>query len=236
MHRHSPRVTTIALEIKNADKLQALVADGHFSSLAHAANCILADTLGHRQAYRTGGRLTHEIPFSNEEIAGEEWRSVSFGNRYEVSNLGRVRSLRRKGPKLMKLAVINSGARQVKLSSGSVQKHLLVHRLVALAFLPNSESRSDVNHIDGNKANNRLSNLEWLSNADNQRHAVSMGIRRLGSAHHRSKLTEAEVVAMHHDARDRSMSFSDLAAQYGISVSQVRNIISRKNWGHLDIR
>jgi hypothetical protein len=134
----------------------------------------------------------------------------------------------------MKLDVINSGHRQMHLAYRSNQKHFLIHRLVAAAFLPNPEGKSDVNQIDGNKANNRASNLEWMSNADNQRHSVSAGIRRLGAAHHKSKLTTDDVVAIRHAASDSSASVAELAIRYRISGSQVRNIVRLKTWQHVN--
>ena len=159
---------------------------------------------------------------------------MPYGSKYEVSNLGRIRSNRTAPPRLMKLSVINSGHRQVHLTHGPEHKHFLIHRLVASAFIPNPEDKSDVNHIDGNKANNRASNLEWMSNADNQRHSVSAGLRRLGASHHKSKLTDSDVTAIRRESSNSTATIQELASRFNISTTQVGNIIHRKNWRHLN--
>lgn len=223
-------MTTIHLEPAVEAQLEALVADGHYASVADAANRVLAITLGRRQAYRTGGAATRELPPTDEELATEEWRPVPYGTGYEASSFGRIRSSR----KVMKPAVINSGHRQVNLTDWPNHKHFLIHRLVAAAFLPNPEGKSDVNHIDGNKANNRASNLEWMSNGDNQRHSVSAGIRRLGATHHKSKLTDDDVLSIRREVRDSTATVPELARRFMISTVQVRNIVQRKSWLHLN--
>lgn len=227
-------MTTIPLEPKIEERLNQLVASGQYPTIADAANRILTTAISKRQVYRTGGDLTVEVLPSDEELATEEWRPVPYGNRYHVSNLGRIRSTRNGHAKYMKPSPINSGHRQVNLSDSSEHKHFLIHRLVALAFLPNPEGKSDVNHIDGNKANNRVSNLEWLTNAENQNHSVSGGIRRLGSAHHKSKLTENDVLIIRKTADESPDSILALSARYGVSSTQIRNIVLRKNWKHLN--
>ena len=62
------------------------------------------------------------------------------------------------------------------LSVGSVKKTVRVHRLVALSFIPNLESKKTVNHIDGDKSNNYVHNLEWMTNTENMRHAFEIGL------------------------------------------------------------
>lgn len=101
----------------------------------------------------------------------EEWRAVPGFERYEVSNLGNVRSLI-KGTLVMRQMVHWKGYMTVyiRASKGSVDKKCFVHRLVALAFLPNPECHPIVNHKDLDKANNNLSNLEWTDDSGNQRH------------------------------------------------------------------
>lgn len=106
----------------------------------------------------------------------EIWKNIrDYGDYYEVSNFGRVRSKNRtieqecKGKKvnftykgsILKQQLINSGYYVVSLSKSSIQKKFLVHRLVAETFLDNPKNYSQINHVDENKLNNNLDNLEW---------------------------------------------------------------------------
>lgn len=113
----------------------------------------------------------------------EEWRSIAgYEGIYEVSSLGRVRSLdrvslgRRLRGRIMK-TVINAAGREMIGLNRPGEKYVFraVHRLVAIAFVDGSDET--VNHKDGDKRNNRADNLEWMSVADNIRHAMDMGLR-----------------------------------------------------------
>lgn len=105
----------------------------------------------------------------------EEWRPcVGFEGFYEVSNLGRVRSVavysdkykrvcQRKSPVLKAVETTREGYKRVLLCLYGKHYHCAVHRLVAMAFIPNTENSPEVNHKDENPANNRVDNLEWCS-------------------------------------------------------------------------
>lgn len=84
------------------------------------------------------------------------------------SRFGRVIKQRHDGP----------GYARVELWQNGVGKKYLVHRLLAQAFIPNPDGRPQVNHIDGNKANNSLANLEWVTQSENQLHAYRAGLQR----------------------------------------------------------
>jgi hypothetical protein len=120
----------------------------------------------------------------------EVWLPVIGSEFYEVSSLGRVRSLRRsfkgktkdgleytytKSGRVLKPGS-NLGYEQVVVLINGQRRTCLVSRLVALAFLPNPEQKPYVNHIDGNRANNKLENLEWVTAEENTRHAMKHGL------------------------------------------------------------
>lgn len=111
----------------------------------------------------------------------ETWRDVEgYEGMYQVSNMGRVRSMKMGGPwREMHLIADKKGYMQVFLydSHGRPKSHR-VHRLVASAFIPNPDDRETVNHKDGDKANNRADNLEWNTYQENNRHAYRAGLNR----------------------------------------------------------
>ena len=91
---------------------------------------------------------------------------------YEVSNHGRISNFR----KVLKTYKINSGYVAFKLQKDGKRKSILLHRLVAELFVPNPNGKPEVNHIDGNKENNRADNLEWVSSSENKSHAKASGL------------------------------------------------------------
>lgn len=96
----------------------------------------------------------------------EIWKDIEeYEDLYQVSNLGRVKSLYTN--KILKGCNQTSGYLGVNLSKNSVAYTKSVHRLVAQAFIPNSENKSDVNHIDENKSNNNVNNLQWSTRTEN---------------------------------------------------------------------
>lgn len=108
---------------------------------------------------------------------------VEFPDNYEVSNEGRIRSKTRKvfhpksgeislKSKIMKLQLHRTGYYRVRFCVNGKKYTRSVHRLVAMAFIPNSDENSEVNHIDGNKTNNFVDNLEWVDHSENMQHAV----------------------------------------------------------------
>jgi len=102
----------------------------------------------------------------------ETWRLSKY-NKYEVSNLGNIRSLKSK--KNRAIYYDRNGYARICLMVGDKQKMVMIHKLVIEAFLPREYGSNYVNHKDGNKKNNNISNLEWCSLSENTRHMYKGG-------------------------------------------------------------
>lgn len=94
----------------------------------------------------------------------------------EVSNEGRVRSWLRGTPRVLKTQPDKKGYHRLRVTVEREKMSYKIHREVAKAFIPNPDNLPQVNHIDGNKSNNAVDNLEWISNRDNAHHAIENGL------------------------------------------------------------
>ena len=162
----------------------------------------------------------------------EAWKPFSSQHsQYEVSSLGRVRSLRQG---IKKQHVHPQGYLSVTYhATRTATKRALVHRLVATAFLPNPHNKEFVNHIDGNKQNNGVENLEWVTRRENEAHAVSTGLKNSkGIANTQAKLTEGAVIKI------RAMGGlgfrRDVLGDYfGVSGATIGRVVARAIWKHV---
>ncbi len=158
---------------------------------------------------------------------------LDYEGRYYVSNLGNIKSSpkehRRKEIELKKIP-LKLGYLTVDLCKNKKTKKFLVHRLVALAFLPNSENKPQVNHINGIKTDNRVENLEWVTRSENQKHAIDIGLRSTkGEKNSQSKLNEKSVLKILHDKRP----YKEISKEYNISIYTVSDIKRGYSWTHV---
>jgi hypothetical protein len=120
----------------------------------------------------------------------EIWKDIKgYEGMYQISNIGRVKSLKRitrfknrdsvriEEEKILKLAKHHKGYLKAQLRKNDKLKRYFIHRLVAEAFIPNPHNKETVNHKDGDKSNNTVENLEWMTNQENMKHAYDTGIR-----------------------------------------------------------
>lgn len=116
------------------------------------------------------------ISVSDINSNNETWRIFPYNDKYEISSLGRVRNKDRLN--LMRHKITHDGYHRVCLATPGYSngKEWAVARLVALTFIPNPNNLQQVNHIDGNKSNNAVSNLEWCTPKQNIVHAVKTGL------------------------------------------------------------
>lgn len=162
-------------------------------------------------------------------------RIFSFNYRHKEGRLGElaqtIRTDKRRKEK--------TKYRRVKASKIKRNTPVDVHRLVALAWIPNPENKPQVNHKDGDKSNNHASNLEWCTVKENVRHAESNGlaIHASGENHPRAKLSADDVIKIIkilNESNERGIG-RKLAEEYGVSVSVISNINVRRTWRCLNV-
>jgi hypothetical protein len=162
----------------------------------------------------------------------EEWRAVAgFEEYYQVSNLGRVRSLRRMKPLVG--SIDSCGYHRVTLWTPHGQSTGKVHRLVCRAFHgPPNILHREVAHLDNDRLNNRAANLKWVSHAENIYHKRIHGTHGAGEKHPGAKLTNAEIDLMVAGFLSGERSRA-IAARFGVSWHTVNDIRSGRSWRHI---
>lgn len=165
----------------------------------------------------------------------EQWKPVvSFEGAYEVSNLGRIKSLRRlknnKGAfqevKERILVIGQSNYPSVSLWLNGTLKVKKVHRIVAEAWIKNPLNKAEVNHIDANRQNNCVENLEWVTRQENVNHAKENNLLPRGNNHVNTKVNSAEIIEFftkHSDSTQRQ-----IGEIFGISQARVSQILGAK--------
>lgn len=166
-------------------------------------------------------------------LPNEIWLDVvGYEGFYQVSNLGRVKSFYRGKVHLLKYQLDSQGYVIVTLSKGGKQKGCKVHVLVAQAFIPNPENKPFVNHIDGNKSNPHVSNLEWVTQSENMKHAFRIGLKKpaAGAKSGKSKLTEKDVryIREHYKKGSHQYGLKSLAKKFNVATVTISRIVKHR--------
>jgi hypothetical protein len=155
--------------------------------------------------------------------SNEIWKNIEEYPKYQVSNHGRIKSLDFNGTKKKKIltpVVTRKGYLNINLYLNGKIKNIPIHRLVAKAFIENPENKPQVNHIDGNKKNNNVSNLEWCTNQENMLHAFKTGLNK----HMRAVIQYDKEGNLLRSWR----SMSDASKHYGISRAHIQHCCKGK--------
>lgn len=121
-----------------------------------------------------------------------------------------------------------NGKGYLRVSIG--KKMMFVHRLVAQQYIPNPENKLQVNHKDGNKLNNCVDNLEWVTNQENRNHAIKNDLHFCGDRCFWSKLTSQDVMFIRND---NSYNITELSKMFNVARSTIRNVKIGKTWKQL---
>jgi hypothetical protein len=178
----------------------------------------------------------------NEEV----WKDVKgYEGLFQVSNKGIVKSydryvkhshssLRIQKGRTLNLFYNKDKYRYVTFELDGVIRQPVVHRLVAIAFIPNPDNKPCVNHIDCNKSNNKVENLEWCTPFENTQHAKQNNLLPTGEKHGRVKLTEIQVLEIRKHHTPKGMyNTKYFSTKYCVSTTTINFIVSRKIWKHV---
>lgn len=176
----------------------------------------------------------------------EIWKDVQgYEGLYQVSSLGRVKSLKRyvrcprngeNAKRIVPEIILKSAIRNnylcIELFINGIGTMFSIHRLVAIAFIPNPENKPEVNHLFGNKLDNRASMLEWATKSENQKHAFINGLKKpvKGENHYNSKLTNNQVIEIRKKYLFRKYTTIMLGKEYNTSRQSISDIINNKTY------
>jgi hypothetical protein len=170
----------------------------------------------------------------------EIWKDIiGYEGYYQVSDLGNVKGLKRN--KIKSPTLNNWGYQISSLTKPNTKpKSVLVHRLVAIAFISNPENKEQVNHIDGDKANNCVYNLEWCNQFENMQHAFKLGLNAnpYGEKHNRSVITE-KIYLKCVELREQGLTYTKIAEyvfkEYNIKIGRtsINAALLGQTWSHI---
>lgn len=171
----------------------------------------------------------------------ESWKTIIGYENYEINSSGAVR--RRTKSKngvfdvgfVLKSRLDKYGYLTVALYKDSAKsgKTITVHSLVLLCFLGPRPQGFEINHKDGNKQNNHISNLEYCTSEENRNHAIKMGLTSRGEDHYKAKLNNAIIHEMRRLYYIKKLPVSILHRKFGISKTHFLRCVQGKNWQHL---
>lgn len=175
------------------------------------------------------------LPCNEEEV----WKVVVGWDNYAVSTHGRVYSFRFASFMQPQKVRKNTEHRKIRMSNNGNWKGIYVHRLVAIAFIPNPNNKAFINHIDGNPANNHVENLEWCTPKENTQHSYNMGFQKMPTQRARGeqrskRLKDADVLAIKQLLLDK-VSHSKIAGRFSVTSSTISAIGRGLTWNHISI-
>ena len=164
----------------------------------------------------------------------EIWKDIEgYVGKYQVSNLGNVKTFVGWKGRVMKQSKQNKGYNIVRLSN----KNHLVHRLVAQAFIPNPENKPNINHKSGVKTDNRAENLEWVTQKENIDHSIKFKLKPddRGEKSYLAKLTENEVYVIKGLLKYTSIRPYEIAKIFNVVNDTIYAIKNKKSWKHIQL-
>ena len=195
--------------------------------------------LAYQRKYVAKAKLAYaafikHFPLDPTSLADEIWKDIEgYEGEYQISNYSRVKSFKWGFPKILKPELCGVYLAVHLLLNGKPQ-HFSVHVLAARAFIPNPENKPLVNHVDGNKLNCHISNLQWVTPAENLEHAIRTGLKKQpqGLDDPRAVLKENQVLEILDTCvpGDKEFGIAALARKFGVGESTIRRVVQGKSY------
>lgn len=171
-----------------------------------------------------------------------EWYDIKgYEGLYKINRQGDIYIMKKPRAKegVKKFSLDKDGYKQVNLSKNGKYTTYKIHRLVALTFIPNPNNYPVINHIDGDKQNNRVDNLEWCTRSENDLHAFRLGLRKpipvekkaRGEQTRTAKLKEKQVIYI---KKHKYIETEILMKMFNVSRSTINSIKENRNWRWLN--
>jgi hypothetical protein len=179
----------------------------------------------------------------------EVWKPIpGYEGHYEASSNGRLRSVKQDSPTVLTLNTDRYGYHQIGLYHEGERHYHTVHRLVAKTFIPrDGQEELEVNHKDGDKKNNHIANLEWVTRSQNMKHSFEIGIRQppsnyggrgkpsKGAENGRAKMNAEGVRLSRAIYATRSISQRELGEMFGVCQSVMGKLLRNDKWKHVHV-
>ena len=164
----------------------------------------------------------------------EIWKDIDgFQNFYQISNFGRIKSFKKESKgKILKNTNKNGDYFSVVLKNKNKTLYAKIHRLVAEAFIPNPNNLPCVNHIDGNKQNNKVENLEWVTYKENFEHSKNMGLWKYNYPYKKKKVIQYDLQGNFIQEFDSSETASKITGVCSRNILQVASKEPFNKKGH----
>ncbi len=161
-----------------------------------------------------------------------------YEGRYSIDENREVYSLPKSGSgghsgKVLKQMVSGRGYAYVILRKNNIATHKFIHKEMAIAFIPNPDNKPQVNHIDGNKLNNALNNLEWCTAKENSQHAVRTGLLKMNGVDNPQNKYSNRLVIKMRKLHELGFKTKTLSKIFGIHQTYVSQIVFYKRWKHI---